>query len=129
MTIIAKLDQSASWDVVTNASVDETALAQTVSSTASTASTDSVTSAASPASQAAVSDPSSLTYFVRFSSSIQGESAPLDGSTLLALNSFSFDVQNPVTIGSATSGAGAAEATRCMRPTSSGAVRFRLNAW
>src|SRR5262245_25697219 len=47
----------------------------------------------------------SLTYFVRFTpSTLNG---PLDGSTLYALNSFSFDVQNPVTIGSATGGAGA----------------------
>src|SRR5262249_11161268 len=111
------------WDVVTNTPVDDAALAlaQTVSPAAATAastdnsaSTDSPTPAASPVSAAAAADPRSLTWFVRFTPQnlIQGETtAPLDGSTLYALDSFSFDVKNPVTIGSATSGAGAGKAT------------------
>ena len=51
-----------------------------------------------------------LTYYVRFTTT-HGGTGPLDGSTLYQLNSFSFDEQQTVSIGSQSGGAGAGKVT------------------
>ena len=51
-----------------------------------------------------------LTYYVRFTTA-NGSTGPLDGSTLYQLNSFSFDDQQTLNIGSQSSGAGAGKVT------------------
>jgi type VI protein secretion system component Hcp len=101
VTVITKPDQSASWNAITNTSgfpglidAPPTLQGQTISPSGS---------------------PGDLTYYVQFNlNQTSGESqdtGPLDGSTLYQLNSFSFDVQNTSSIGSATGGASAGKVT------------------
>jgi hypothetical protein len=94
MTVITKLDQSASWDLITNTSgfpglinPPTTLQGQTVSAAPS----------------------SGLTYYIRFTP--DQSTGPLDGATLYQLNSFSFDAQQIFNIGSQSGGAGAGKVT------------------
>ncbi|MBV9234949.1 MAG: type VI secretion system tube protein Hcp, partial [Xanthobacteraceae bacterium] len=101
MTIITKLDQSASWDVITNTSGFPDLI-----NPPTTLQGQTISPAVNP----------DLTYYVQFTTSDQipviGETQDgTQNSTLYQLNSFSFDIHNTTTIGSATGGAGAGKVT------------------
>ena len=94
MTVITKLDQSASWDLTTNTSGFPGLI-----NPPTTLQGQTISPAVSP----------SLTYYIRFTP--DQTTGPLDGSTLYQLNSFAFDDQYTVNLGSQSGGAGTGKAT------------------
>jgi hypothetical protein len=90
------------WNIVTNSSDAAVAAASPAISLADASPTPpqgkTVVPAVSP----------DLTYYVRFT--LDTNAGPLDGNTLYQLDSFSFDIKNTLTIGSATTGAGTGKA-------------------
>ena len=94
---------SASWDRITNTndfSTDGETDPPPLAAPATLNDAQTLSPAVSPG----------LTYYVRFTTA-NGSTGPLDGSTLYQLNSFSFDDQQTLNIGSQSSGAGAGKVT------------------
>ena len=103
MTTKTMLDQSASWNRDTNEndfSTDGLDDAPPLAAPVTLNDAQTLSPAVSPG----------LTYYVRFTTA-NGSTGPLDGSTLYQLNSFSFDDQQTLNIGSQSSGAGAGKVT------------------
>ncbi|MBB4201241.1 type VI protein secretion system component Hcp, partial [Rhodoblastus sphagnicola] len=95
-----KLAQSAAWNSLKDVSSFSTAATGSDSSSPAAASTKL------DAAQVAASDTTKLTYYVRFTIT-SGTAAAFDGKALYQLGGFSFEDQQTVNIGGASSGAGA----------------------